>query len=91
MISREEAVDYPPEDEQAKEAKPTSDLPWAERASAQAAEPTVDLETGEVLDEGTSDKDLQAALVASLAVAQEECRPRVGCRCESPQILGRCV
>ena len=46
--------------------KPTSDLPWAERASAQKVE---------MLDEGTSDKDLQAALVASLAVAQEGAAP----------------
>jgi len=52
--------------------KPTSDLPWAERASAQAK---VDPETGEVLDEGTKDTDLQAALVASLAVAQEGAAP----------------
>ena len=73
VITREEAADYPSEDEQVKEAKPTSDLPWAERASAQVAK--VDLETGEVLDEGTSDKDLQAALVASLAVAQEGAAP----------------
>jgi len=45
--------------------KPTSDLPWAERASAQAA----------LADEGTKDTDLQAALVASLAVAQEGAAP----------------
>jgi len=72
VITREEAQDYPPEDEQVKEARPTSDLPWAERASAQAK---VDPETGEVLDEGTKDTDLQAALAASLAVAQEGAAP----------------
>jgi hypothetical protein len=63
VITREEAADYPSEDEQVKEARPTSDLPTPLRASA------VDLETGEVLDEGTSDKDLPAALEASLVVA----------------------
>jgi hypothetical protein len=60
VITREEAADYPSEDEQVKEARPTSDLPTPLRASA------VDLETGEVLDEATSDKDLQSALEASL-------------------------
>jgi hypothetical protein len=64
VITREEAIDYPPEDEQAKEAKPTSDLPWPERASAQAK---VDHETGEVI-EGTPDEELESTLAESLEV-----------------------
>jgi hypothetical protein len=68
VITREEAIDYPPEDEQAKEAKPTSDLPWPERASAQATAPQgVDRETGELI-EGTKDEDLEPTLAESLAV-----------------------
>lgn len=62
VITREEAADYPSEDEQVKEARPTSDLPTPLRASA------VDLETGEVL-EGTKDEDLEVALQASVEVA----------------------
>src|SRR4030095_13305373 len=71
VIPREEALDYPPEDEQAKEAKPTSDLPTPERESAQATKATVppgiDYETGEVT-EGTPDEELESALAESLEV-----------------------
>jgi hypothetical protein len=68
VITREEAIDYPPEDEQAKEAKPTSDLHWPERASAQATVPQgVDRETGELI-EGTEDEDLESTLAESLEV-----------------------
>jgi len=64
VIPREEALDYPPEDEQVKEARPTSDLPTPQRASAQE---TVDRETGEVI-EGTPDAELESALAESLEV-----------------------
>jgi hypothetical protein len=64
VITREEAIDYPPEDEQAKEARPTSDLPTPQRASAQEK---VDRETGEVI-EGTPDEELESALAESLEV-----------------------
>jgi len=64
VITREEAADYPPEDEQAKEARPTSDLPTPQRASAQEK---VDQETGEVI-EGTPDEELESALAESLEV-----------------------
>jgi len=64
VITREEAADYPPEDEQAKEARPTSDLPTPQRASAQEK---VDRETGEVI-EGTPDDEVESALAESLEV-----------------------
>lgn len=64
VITREEAADYPPEEEQAKEARPTSDLPTPQRASAQEK---VDRETGEVI-EGTRDEDVESTLAESLEV-----------------------
>jgi hypothetical protein len=64
VIPREEALDYPPEDEQVKEARPTSDLPTPQRASAQEK---VDHETGEVI-EGTKDDELESTLAESLEV-----------------------
>jgi hypothetical protein len=76
VITREEAADYPPEDEQAKEARPTSDLPTPQRASAQVVtesashvlkNETVDRETGEVI-EGTPDEELESTLAESLEV-----------------------